>query len=71
MGRLARVLSCDIPFHVTQRGNGRQCVFDSDDDRLVHIDLRRVVPRPAKQLKELGMKKDGAVYTCLSIPTLA
>ena len=39
MARLARVLSIDTPHHVTQRGNARQVIFDSDADRLVYLDL--------------------------------
>ena len=41
MARLARVLSADSPYHVTQRGNARQLVFESDADRLVYLDLLR------------------------------
>ena len=41
MARLARVLSADTPYHVTQRGNARQPVFESDADRLVYLDLLR------------------------------
>ncbi len=32
MARLARVIVPDVPYHVTQRGNGRQQTFFSDDD---------------------------------------
>jgi putative transposase len=39
MARLPRVVSTDTPHHVTQRGNGRQLVFESDADRLVYLDL--------------------------------
>jgi putative transposase len=39
MARLARVLSTDTPFHVTQRGNARQAVFEHNDDHLVYLDL--------------------------------
>jgi len=41
MARLARVIALDTPHHVTQRGNGRQAVFESDSDRLVYMDLLR------------------------------
>jgi putative transposase len=41
MARLARVVSVDTPHHVTQRGNARQLVFESDADRLVYLDLLR------------------------------
>jgi putative transposase len=41
MARLARVLSVDTPFHVTQRGNARRLVFESDTDRFVYLGLLR------------------------------
>jgi len=41
MARLARVLWNDIAYHVTQRGNSRQSVFCSDQDRHVYLDLLR------------------------------
>ena len=37
--RLARVLSIGTPFHVTQRGNARQVVFESDADHWVYLEL--------------------------------
>ncbi len=39
MARLARVIVPDIPYHVTQRGNGRQRTFFSDDDFAFYRDL--------------------------------
>lgn len=39
MPRIARVVIPDIPHHITQRGNRRQRVFFSDDDRLVYLEL--------------------------------
>lgn len=39
MPRAARVVLYNVPHHCTQRGNNRQIVFDSDDDRLVYLDL--------------------------------
>ncbi|MGP8246344.1 MAG: transposase [Bryobacteraceae bacterium] len=41
MARLARVIAPGAPHHVTQRGNGRRVVFESDSDRLVYMDLLR------------------------------
>ena len=41
MARLPRVVAVDTPHHVTQRGNARQFVFESDPDRLVYLDLLR------------------------------
>jgi putative transposase len=41
MARFARVVATDSPHHVTQRGNARQFVFESDADRLVYLDLLR------------------------------
>jgi len=37
MPRLARVVIPDHPYHVTQRGNGRQAVFQDDEDRLQYL----------------------------------
>jgi len=39
MARLARVLAADTPHHVTQRGNARRAVFETDSDRLVYMSL--------------------------------
>jgi putative transposase len=39
VARLARVVAIDIPHHVTQRGNARQRIFESDADHLVYLDL--------------------------------
>ena len=41
MGRLARVVAIDIPHHVTQRGNARQCIFAGDADRITYLALLR------------------------------
>jgi putative transposase len=39
MARLARVVALHTPHHVTQRGNGRRFVLDSNADRRVYLDL--------------------------------
>ena len=39
MARLARVVAIGTPHHVTQRGNDRRRVFESDADRLVYLQL--------------------------------
>ena len=41
MARLAGVVATHAPHHVTQRGNARQFIFESDPDRLVYLDLLR------------------------------
>jgi putative transposase len=41
VARLARVIAVDVPHHVTQRGNARRYVLDSDTDRAVYLDLLR------------------------------
>jgi len=41
MPRIARVIAVGLPHHVTQRGNNRQRIFDSDEDRLVYLKLLR------------------------------
>jgi putative transposase len=45
MARFARVLAADTAYHVTQRGNARQVVFESDADHLVYLDLLRTHSR--------------------------
>src|SRR5436853_432982 len=44
MPRIARVIAVGLPHHVTQRGNNRQRIFDSDEDRLVYLKLLRSMP---------------------------
>jgi REP element-mobilizing transposase RayT len=39
MARLARVVAAAVPHHVTQRGNARRFILDSDADRKVYRDL--------------------------------
>ena len=39
MARLARVVVVDVAHHVTQRGNARQCVLNTDADRAVYLEL--------------------------------
>jgi len=39
MSRISRVVVPGVPHHATQRGNGRQVTFVSDEDRLVYLDL--------------------------------
>jgi putative transposase len=41
MPRLARVIAHGVPHHITQRGNARRDVFDSDADRLAFLTLLR------------------------------
>lgn len=41
MPRMARVVVPGLPHHVTQRGNNRQPVFFTDDDRLLYLTLLR------------------------------
>ncbi len=36
---MARVVAVGVPHHVTQRGNNRQRIFDSDQDRLLYLKL--------------------------------
>ena len=38
---MARAVAVGVPHHVTQRGNNRQRIFDSDEDRLVYLKLLR------------------------------
>jgi putative transposase len=39
MARLARVVAAGIPHHITQRGNARRFILDSDSDRRVYLEL--------------------------------
>ena len=39
MARLARIVLPDIPYHVTQRGNGRSQTFFEEDDCALYLDL--------------------------------
>ena len=39
MPRICRVAVEGIPYHITQRGNGRQQVFCSDADHQMYLDL--------------------------------
>ncbi|PWU01004.1 MAG: transposase [Terriglobia bacterium] len=39
MARLARVIAPGVPHHITQRGNARRVVFETDADRLVYLEL--------------------------------
>jgi putative transposase len=41
MARLARIAIVNIPHHVTQRGNARQFLLASDNERLVYLELLR------------------------------
>ena len=41
MARIARISAVGIPYHVTQRGNGRQNVFQSGTDYRLYLDLLR------------------------------
>ena len=41
MSRIARTVLEDIPHHITQRGNGRQVIFDTVEGRLLYLDLLR------------------------------
>jgi putative transposase len=39
MARIARVVAKGVPHHVTQRGNGRQIVFDDPQDHRIYLKL--------------------------------
>jgi len=41
MARLSRIVPVNIPHHVTQRGNARRPILNSDNERLVYLDLLR------------------------------
>jgi len=39
MPRMARAVAVGVPHHVTQRGNNRQRIFDSEQDRFLYLKL--------------------------------
>jgi putative transposase len=41
MARFARVIALGVPHHITQRGNARRFILDSDAARRVYLDLLR------------------------------
>ena len=45
MPRIARVVATGTPHHVTQRGNGKQTVFDDAQDHYVYLKLLREYSR--------------------------
>ena len=53
MARMARVVATGVPHHVTQRGNSRRQVFETDSDRLVYLQLLRLNCQ-AHELSVLG-----------------
>ena len=53
MPRIARIVIPDVAYHVTQRGNNRQDVFFTDDDRRAYLEWLREYSR-AFDLRILG-----------------
>jgi putative transposase len=53
MPRLARIVVPHIPHHVTQRGNNRQEVFLTDEDRRTYLEILR------KQSERYGLVVEG------------
>jgi putative transposase len=47
MARIARVVVPGIPHHIVQRGNRRQQVFFSEQDRITYLDYLRIYAKPA------------------------
>jgi putative transposase len=41
MARFARVIAAGVPHHITQRGNSRRFILESETDRNVYLDLLR------------------------------
>jgi len=39
MARVARIVAVEYPYHITQRGNNRQIVFNDDADREKYLTL--------------------------------
>ena len=38
MPRISRAVAAGLPHHITQRGNYRQSVFETDADRVLYLD---------------------------------
>ncbi len=53
MPRIARIIIPDIPHHITQRGNNRQDVFFTDDDKVVYLGILKA------QADNFGLLIDG------------
>lgn len=47
MARIARIVVPGYPHHIIQRGNRRQNVFFSDEDRNIYLDHLRIYAKPA------------------------
>ena len=47
MARIARVVVPGLPHHIIQRGNRRQKVFFTDDDRKAYLDYLRIYAKAA------------------------
>ena len=41
MARMPRVVALHVPHHVTRRGNARQSIFSSTEERTVYLELLR------------------------------
>ncbi len=41
MARLARIAAVNVAYHVTQRGNAKQFLLVTDEERAVYLDLLR------------------------------
>jgi len=61
VARLARVVAVDVAHHVTQRGNARQFILNSDSERMVYLDLLcHAVQLQPLSLIEKGREKGAA-----------
>ena len=48
MPRIARVVIAGMPYHVTQRGNYRQDIFEGDEDKQVYLDFFKLYAKKYK-----------------------
>jgi hypothetical protein len=53
MARMARIVAVNVPHHVTQRGNARQFLLVTDDERAVYLGLLQKYSK-LHQLRLLG-----------------
>ena len=71
MPRVARIVIENVPHYITQRGNNRQDVFFTDDDRRVYLELLGEVGEVGTVTGFLAVRdSDGNVQKTVTVPNL-
>ena len=65
MPRIARVVCSDTPYHVTQRGNYRQDIFEEEADREKYMEFFMMYKEKYKVNRDVYQFSCGCVYTVL------